>query len=67
MSLFVTASTPQDPPKKKQKETKEKVNIIDTTSVSISERPVIDSLAMEQRKQTKEIKELVEKQKKTVK
>lgn len=69
MSLFVTASTPQDPPKKKRTKTKQQtpVHVVDTVSVDIAERNVVDSLAMEQRKQIKELKELVEKQKKTIK
>ena len=64
MSLFVIVSA-QEPPKKKRKEGKkiEPAVVVDTTTVSISERAVIDSVAMEQRKQIQDLKEQIEIQK----
>ena len=55
----------QDPPKKTKKEKKQQAPavVIDTTTVSTSERAVVDSVAMEQRKVLKELNERIEKQK----
>ena len=66
MNIFVTVTKAQDPPKKKQKETEQQqipYKVMDTVTVTIVTRPVVDSISMVQKMQIKELKEQVELQK----
>ena len=51
----------QDPPKKVRKEIKRNSVRIVVDTTTVSERPVADSIVMEQRKVMKELKEQTEK------
>lgn len=66
ISLLV-AQEPEPKKTKKQKKSPEPVAIIDTTTLSKSERAVLDSIALQQRKVLKELDERIEKQKEQIK
>lgn len=62
--MIISLLLAQEPePKKKRKETKEiePTVVVDTTTVSVSERAVKDSIALEQRVMLKELEERIEK------
>ena len=65
--MIISLLVAQEPePKKTKKEKKQQAPavVVDTTTVSTSERAVIDSVAMQQRKVLKELDERIKEQEK---